>query len=281
MEMKDIPLRRMGVESPVFVYHFKKGEGTALLSGLPFHIDDNFLIIVNVEGFGSMDVDFKTVGGATPLLTYVNPGDVHGNIVVDEADFWCIKIHPDVVPSQYVEKMMSFPPISSPVLMSDILYDSILKVLSLMDDFVRSEISVYSELYQNILSLFFSLVIEAISGYPAAYEESEALPDKRIIRDFSRLIERNYMNHKQLTFYTDELNVSSSCLSELCKRFVGKTMQQMLHDRIILEAQRLLRFSSLTVKEIAFKLGYDDPSYFSRLYKSKTGESPLAYRAGK
>lgn len=280
MDKRDIPLRRMDSGSPIYVYHFKKGEGTALLSGLPFHIDDNFLIIVNVEGFGSMDVDFRTIGGSTPLLTYVNPGDVHGNIEVEDADFWCVKIHPDIVPSQYAERMMLFPPIASPVLMSDILYASILKVLSLMEDFVRFEIPADAESYQNVLSLFFSLVIQAISECPAAHAESDALPDKKLIRDFSRLIEQNYMRRKQLTFYIDELNVSASHLSELCKRFVGKTMQQMLLDRIILEAQRLLRYSALTVKEIAFRLGYDDPSYFSRLYKSKTGLSPLSYRAG-
>jgi len=104
------------------------------------------------------------------------------------------------------------------------------------------------------------------------------LPDKKLIRDFSRLIEQNYLKQKQLGFYTEELKVSSSYLSERCKRYTGKSMQQLLLDRIILEARRLLKYSALTVKEIAFELDYDDPSYFSRLYKSKTGESPLSYR---
>lgn len=261
------------------MFIISRREGTALLSHLPFHIDDNFLIIVNVEGFGCMDVDFRTIGGSMPLLTYVNPGDVHGNIVVEDSDFWCVKIHPDAVPSQYVERMMAYPPIASPVLMSDFMYTSILKVLSIMEDFVKEGIPVSAESHQNIVSMFFSLVIQAISECPASYVESETLPDKRIIRDFSRLIELNYTKHKQLTFYMDKLNVSASYLSELCKRYVGKTTQQVLLDRIILEAKRLLKYSTLSIKEIAFKLGYDDPSYFSRLYKSKTGESPLSYRS--
>jgi len=121
------------------------------LSGLPFHIDDNFLIIVNVEGFGCMDADFRTVGGPMPLLTYVNPGDVHGNIVVEESDFWRVKVSPDIVPPQYVERMMSFPIITSPVLMSDYLYRTILKVLLVMEGFVEFDIPAYQELRQNIL----------------------------------------------------------------------------------------------------------------------------------
>lgn len=279
MGTRDIPLRRMDPDFPIYVNHFRKGEGTAVLSGLPFHIDDNFIIVVNVEGFGSMDVDFRTVGGAMPLLTYVNPGDVHGNIVVEDSDFWCVKISPDVVPPQYVEKMMSFPAITSPVLMSGDLYASILKVLSLMEDFVKYEIPAYHEYWRNVLSLFFSLVVHAISEYPTAYADSDTLPDKKLIRDFSKLIEEYYLKRKQIKFYADRLNVSSSYLSELCKRYTGKSMQQLLLDRIILEAQRLLRYSELTVKEIAIKLGYDDSSYFSRLYKVKTGESPMAYRS--
>ncbi|MCM1490845.1 MAG: AraC family transcriptional regulator [Muribaculum sp.] len=268
----------MDTDRPIFVRHFRKGEGTEILSNLPFHIDDNFLIIVNVEGYGSMDVDFRTIGGSMPLLTYVNPGDVHGNIIVEESDFWCIKISPNAVPLNYTERMLAFPTITSPVLMSETLYESILQILPLLQLCSDAGVVLNREVQDNIVSLFFSMVVQAISEYPASHTESSLTPEKKIIRNLTLLIENNFIMEKQTKFYTDTLNISYSRLSELCKSYTGKSIQQMIIERVILESNRLLKFSELTVKEISSKLGYEDTAYFSRLYKAKTGKTPVEYR---
>jgi len=58
----------------------------------------------------------------------------------------------------------------------------------------------------------------------------------------------------------------------------GKTVTQLIHDRIILEANRELVFSTKTVKTIAFELGFDDPAYFSRFYRKQKRETPAEFR---
>ncbi|GAB2583214.1 helix-turn-helix domain-containing protein [Spirosoma areae] len=79
-------------------------------------------------------------------------------------------------------------------------------------------------------------------------------------------------------FFADELNVSPAYLSDMLRSLTGQNTQQHIHQALIERAKRLLLTTSLTVNETAFQLGFDYPQYFSRLFKSKTGLSPMAFR---
>ena len=57
-----------------------------------------------------------------------------------------------------------------------------------------------------------------------------------------------------------------------------KTITQLLHDRLILEVDRMLMAGNMTIKEIAFRLNFDDPAYFSRFYKKQTGQTPEDFK---
>ena len=74
------------------------------------------------------------------------------------------------------------------------------------------------------------------------------------------------------------LNVSPSYLSDLLRTLTGQTTQQHLHQALIEKAKRLLLSTSLTINETAFRLGFEYPQYFTRLFKSKTGLTPAAFR---
>lgn len=101
--------------------------------------------------------------------------------------------------------------------------------------------------------------------------------DNRVIR-LMALIEDNYKEHKKCQFYADSLALTNKRLNELTKAERGKTVTQLIHDRVLLEANRELVFSSKTIKTIAFDLGFDDPSYFSRFYRGQMKETPAEFR---
>lgn len=79
-------------------------------------------------------------------------------------------------------------------------------------------------------------------------------------------------------FFADQLNVSPAYLSDLLRVLTGQNTQQHIHNALIEKAKRLLLTTSLSVNETAFQLGFEYPQYFSRLFKSKTGLSPVAFR---
>ncbi len=79
-------------------------------------------------------------------------------------------------------------------------------------------------------------------------------------------------------FFADELNVSPAYLSDMLRTLTGQNTQQHIHQALIEKAKRLLLTTSLSINETAFQLGFAYPQYFSRLFKSKTGLSPAAFR---
>jgi AraC family transcriptional activator of pobA len=78
--------------------------------------------------------------------------------------------------------------------------------------------------------------------------------------------------------FADALHVSPAYLSDMLRSLTGQTAQQHLHHGLIEKAKQLLLSTSLSINETAFQLGFEYPQYFSRLFKSKTGLSPTAFR---
>ncbi|WP_375417344.1 helix-turn-helix domain-containing protein [uncultured Hymenobacter sp.] len=78
--------------------------------------------------------------------------------------------------------------------------------------------------------------------------------------------------------FADALRVSPAYLSDMLRTLTGQNTQQHIHQALIERAKRLLLTTSLTINETAFQLGFEYPQYFSRLFKSKTGLTPAAFR---
>ncbi|UZO82315.1 AraC family transcriptional regulator [Aquimarina sp. ERC-38] len=99
-----------------------------------------------------------------------------------------------------------------------------------------------------------------------------------IFAQYKNLIEENYQKGLSVAHYAERLHISSKTLTTITKEVIGKSASQLISERIILEAQRLLKFSSLQISEVAFKVGFEDASYFVKYFKRHLGVSPSHYR---
>ena len=114
-----------------------------------------------------------------------------------------------------------------------------------------------------------------------SYEQditNELNSDKAFAQRLILLIEDHYKEEHDLPFYYKKLGLNNRKLLAITQTQLGKTPKQLINQRIITEATRLLKFTDLNLKEISFELGYDEPAYFSRIFKNKIGVSPRAYR---
>ena len=107
-----------------------------------------------------------------------------------------------------------------------------------------------------------------------------AKPSHRLFIKFREAVEEHYESLHTVTDYAALLHVSTKTLSNAVQECSGKTPLTFINDRIMLEAKRLLRFTNLMVKEIAYRLGYDDPSYFVKFFKRQTGTLPVQFKEG-
>ncbi|KPF85300.1 helix-turn-helix domain-containing protein [Novosphingobium sp. AAP93] len=97
--------------------------------------------------------------------------------------------------------------------------------------------------------------------------------DQRLAR-FRQLVELHYRQHRDLDFYAGALGLTRRTLSRLTAARLGCSPMDLIHRRLALEAQRLLRYTNATATQVAAELGFDDPSYFSRFYLRVTGRRP-------
>ena len=102
--------------------------------------------------------------------------------------------------------------------------------------------------------------------------------DVQLHSSFQETLERDFAKSHEARHYAAELGVTTGTLSRTLTRLTGRTTKQLILDRVLLEAARLLRFSDLSVKEIAARLGFNDQFAFSHAFKRQRGEAPLDFR---
>jgi AraC family transcriptional activator of pobA len=98
------------------------------------------------------------------------------------------------------------------------------------------------------------------------------------MRDLNRLREGNGIHIKKVGEYAKEIGVSQNHLNDTVKTMTGKSAGQLIKDQLIKQATMCLKHSTKSISEIAYALGFEDPSYFSRYYKLRTGQSPSEFR---
>jgi len=97
---------------------------------------------------------------------------------------------------------------------------------------------------------------------------------------FSQLVEENYKKQPQIAWFAKQTGVTAPHLNTVCRKIVDKAAQEIIHDRLILEAKRNLIYTAKSASEISSQLGFSEPSYFIRFFKRKTATTPKNFREG-
>lgn len=98
------------------------------------------------------------------------------------------------------------------------------------------------------------------------------------VNQFKYLLEKNFKKLHFVKDYADLLALSPLQHNKMVKNITGKNASDLIINRIVLEAKRLLAFTNLSNKEIAFQMNYPDPSYFTRIFRKKTEFTPSGFR---
>ncbi|MCF1742480.1 helix-turn-helix domain-containing protein [Paradevosia shaoguanensis] len=98
------------------------------------------------------------------------------------------------------------------------------------------------------------------------------------VQAFQELADTEFANARPMAFYAGALGITPTHLNRVCRQVLGASALSVIERRVALEAKRYLMFSSLSVKEIALLLGYQDPAYFNRFFSRQVGMAPGVFR---
>jgi AraC family transcriptional activator of pobA len=98
-----------------------------------------------------------------------------------------------------------------------------------------------------------------------------------LLHKFKKLLEKDFLKYHQVKYYASVMNITPNHLNNICKQNAGKTASDLIQERLILEAKRLLIYSMKSAKEISFELNFDSPSHFNKFFKNKTTETPAGF----
>lgn len=292
--MKNIPIRTLNekVELGFEIRHHRKGiddqglesrhhlHGVEESGGEKFyaHRNDNYFFLVAERGYASMDVDFNPVKFREGDIYFVAPGQVQDNVRANESDYWYVEVGTSLIPKEYLELFENAAPFQQPQNMEPGEMEQCQSLLHLLAGQVKSnpDAVYYRQLTKELLQTFLCVV----AGQYAKNDVGGRISRPRqISRDFKRLLKENIRWNKSPSGYAGMLNISEAYLNEAVKKTTGFTAGYWIRDYVILEAKRLLFYTEMSVKEIAHTLGYDDHTYFSRLFRQTVGITPLAFRA--
>lgn len=137
----------------------------------------------------------------------------------------------------------------------------------------------------NIQNEILLVLLKRLIIYITRLAKSEYVPVKKlqeekfnIIRKFNLLVEANFRSEHSVSFYAGQLFKSPKTLSNFFAIYNHKTPSQVIQERIVIEAKRLLSYTDKTITQITFELGFEDVSYFSNFFKKHTRQSPLEFR---
>jgi AraC family transcriptional activator of pobA len=129
----------------------------------------------------------------------------------------------------------------------------------------------------GLLTTLLTNVLRISEGGAAAVPGS-ANRERELVARFREAVERRYRGHLGVGAYAREIGASEAALRKACVRAAGQSPTQLIHARMLIEAERQLRYTGMSITQIAYYLGFEDPAYFSRFFSRGMGASPRSFR---
>ncbi len=242
------------------------------------HRHNYYHLLWMTEAAGTHMLDFETYEVRRHSVFFVSPGQLHywnstvqprGYVVNFSTEFF-VQMFPRA------EDIAQFPFFhiarDVPVLYMDAAqHDALLPLVMAMEQELGGKADGRLDVVRSYLLI---LLTRLRRLYPVRDTPGLLAQNYALTKRYKLLIEQHYLAFGPVRAYADRLHVTERQLNEALKKTIGKTASQLVQDRMVLEAKRLLCNTDLTVAEIAHQLNFEDFAYFCRFFKKHTQLTP-------
>ncbi|HLW39906.1 MAG TPA: helix-turn-helix transcriptional regulator [Brumimicrobium sp.] len=248
------------------------------------HRHNYYTVLVVKKAKGLHKIDFNAYDLGEHQLFFVAPGQVH-QVIEEEKSIGFVMVFSNLfliensIPISFIESLNLFQNYgqSPPLLLGKEKFE-------IIEYFSNQIFKLYnSDEDMKLLSIgsFLKLLLIECNNVCSInpLESDVDTTGDNLIRSFKKKVENYYKTEHSASFYAQELYITPDHLNRTFKARTGKTTKEYIQSRIITEAKRLLYFTDMTNKEIAYSLGFTEPANFSAFFKKYTNLSPSAFKS--
>ena len=247
------------------------------------HRHNSYVLVFFTKGSGTHEIDFDVFAIQPGSMFFLQPGQMHHWNLSDDVEGFVIFYSQEMYNLYFGQKTIADYPFYSSVDNKPEMVFGASELKAILPYFESLIIETQSNqlLKQDkTMNLLDIIHIEIARKYSETHlHEAHSYNVK--IKNFEVLLENNFRIEKAPFFYASQLNITLKHLNRICNEMLQKTTTEVITARIILEAKRMLMDKKFTVNEIATELGFDDYSYFTRLFKKHTGMTSTDFRISK
>lgn len=247
------------------------------------HRTDFFIIYLFTEGNGTHIVDFEPIEVKTNHILFISKGQIHafdanetydGKTLIFTEDFFCRA----AADRKYLQSSSLF---------NNVFHQSYFRINNnftklnalfgeIFEELKHTPDNKQSDILHNLLYRILLLSEREIDEQPGV--KKKITSSDILAVTFKQEVDKNFKTQKKAFFYTHLLGVSIRRLQLATASTFSKTPKEIINDRILLEAKRMLAYDELSIKEIANSLGYDETTNFIKFFKLKSGFTPTEFK---
>ena len=233
-------------------------------------------ILIIKEGTPDHFIDFYRETLQSPMIVYIAQGKTHQFIPKEGTYGWAIRYETEFLPGSMFHYYSYFLDSVKLNMTNDCIKNFVEPLCTMM--LAESEnFPVDYEVIKHLLGTFiYKLESESKKNLP--FSDSSKKTQLITFNSFLKILENNFKRNEGVEFYSEKMNMSARNLNVICRAVVRKSVSELIETRKMIEARQLLLNSNMTVAEIGYELGYNEKSYFTRVFHKKTGLTPSAFR---
>ncbi|MEN7549555.1 helix-turn-helix domain-containing protein [Rapidithrix thailandica] len=243
------------------------------------HKHDFYMVVLFTQGYGKHQIDFTEYAIMPGSIFLLKPGQVHNWRFSRNIEGYIFFHTKEFYELTYSHKKTADYPFFYLNQNTPAIYSKSAKIKGLFEEILEEHRGEGLFKQQKLCSLIDVLYIElSRMYYPQQAEADSKNHYFNQLMEFEQLIELHFSQQKLPKTYAEKMCITTKQLNRISQATLHKPASEVIAQRIILEAKRLLVQGNLSMAEVALELGYEDPAYFSRFFKRKCGLTPKAFQ---
>lgn len=248
---------------------------------------EGILIAIRTQGYAKVNINLREYQMGKNNLVICSPGDILQSVPLEgKHQSYILLVSSSFLKEMYIN-LNSFMPFfislkENPVFsLSDEEVKELEAFYQLIEDSISCNDNFRTDIVRRLMGAYLYKIGSILHRKQPEYLSGKPKPLKReevLFNQFVNLVTEHHCKERRVDFYAEKLFLSPKHFSTVVKKVSGKTAGEWIDEYVILEAKALLKYSVMSIQEVAYHLNFPNPSFFGKYFKHHTGISPSEYK---